>query len=102
MGKLPRTHLQTRATLILALALSSACLDRQLTPLNPCLVSSVSRAVPVNNIDKVDLLFMVDNSGSMAEEQNSLRQQFPKLINVLTTGMRMPNDPSPFPPATDL
>ena len=80
----------------------SACLDRELKPLNPCLVSSVSRRVSVNNIDKVDILFSVDNSGSMAEEQNSLKSQFPKMITVLTTGMRTPNDPNPFPPTKDL
>jgi hypothetical protein len=49
------------------------CLDRELKPLNPCLVSGVSRQVQVKNVDKVDLLFMVDNSNSMAGEQQSLR-----------------------------
>ena len=89
----------------LALALSSlavACLDRELKPLNPCLVSSVSRRVSVTNIEKVDLLFSVDNSGSMAEEQNSLKQQFPRMISILTTGMRTPDDPTPFSAAKDL
>ena len=37
-------------------------------------------------IDKVDLLFVVDNSGSMREEQASLRAQFPRLVDVLTSG----------------
>ena len=78
------------------------CLDRELKPLNPCLVSSVSRRVSVTNIEKVDLLFSVDNSASMAEEQNSLKQQFPRMISILTTGMRTPDDPTPFPAAKDL
>jgi hypothetical protein len=82
--------------------LFSACLERELAPLNPCLVSGVSRKVAVNNVDKVDLLFMVDNSNSMADKQISLKAQFPKLINVLTTGERMPGDPNPFPPVKDL
>jgi hypothetical protein len=81
---------------------STGCLDRELKALNPCLVSSVSRKVAVNNIDKVDLLFMVDNSNSMAEEQSALKQQFPKMIQVLTTGMRSADDQNPFPPAKDL
>jgi hypothetical protein len=80
----------------------SGCLDRQLKPLNPCLVSGVSRQVSVNNVDKVDLLFMVDNSDSMANKQASLKAQFPKLIHVLTSGERFAGDPSPFPPAKDL
>jgi hypothetical protein len=82
--------------------LASACLERELVPLNPCLVSGVSRKVAVNNVDKVDLLFMVDNSNSMADKQVSLKAQFPKLITVLTTGERMPGDPNPFPPVKDM
>jgi len=64
------------------------CLDRELAPLTPCLVSGVSDRVEVKNVDSVDLLFMVDNSDSMREEQAALRAQFPKLIRVLTSGDR--------------
>jgi hypothetical protein len=53
-------------------------------------------------IDKVDLLFMVDNSNSMADEQASLKAQFPKLMQVLTSGRRSPDDPVSFPPVKDL
>jgi hypothetical protein len=54
-------------------------------------------------VDKLDLLFLVDNSGSMKEEQSALRDQFPKLIQVLTTGDRMDGgDKNDFPPVTDL
>src|SRR5262245_43256608 len=66
----------------------SGCLDRPLKPLNPCLVSGVVAKISVTNIDKIDLLFMVDNSGSMKEEQDALRAELPKLITVLTTGDR--------------
>jgi hypothetical protein len=47
-----------------------------------------------------DLLFIVDNSGSMRQEQAALREQFPKLIVTLTQG-RM-SDGTFFPPLTDL
>jgi hypothetical protein len=94
-------HCSALAVVIYAVC-TTGCLDRELKALNPCLVSSVSRKVEVNNIDKVDLLFMVDNSNSMAEEQAALKQQFPKMIQVLTTGMRTVNDPNPFSPARDL
>jgi hypothetical protein len=87
--------------MLLAVALLSGCLDRKLKALNPCLVSGVVAEIAVTNIDKVDLLFMVDNSGSMAQEQGALREQFPKLISVLASG-----DPGmgkeKFPPAKDL
>jgi hypothetical protein len=53
-------------------------------------------------VDKIDLLFMVDNSNSMAEEQAALREQFPRLMQALTSGRRSPDDPRPFPPVRDL
>jgi hypothetical protein len=37
---------------------------------------------------RIDLLFVVDNSGSMREEQAALRDQLPVLVEALTTGMR--------------
>ena len=89
-------------TLLAISLLLSGCLERELKPLNPCLVSGVTRSVSAKNIDKIDLLFMVDNSNSMAEEQESLRVQFPRLIATLTTGDRSARGLSAFPPVTDL
>jgi hypothetical protein len=54
------------------------------------------------DVSKLDLLFVIDNSNSMAEKQRSLRALFPKLIDALTTGERYPGDPHPFPAAPDL
>ncbi|MDD9932494.1 MAG: hypothetical protein OXT09_02760 [Myxococcales bacterium] len=89
--------------LVASLALaSSGCLDRELKPLNPCLVSGVVAEIAVTNIDKVDLLFVVDNSGSMREEQEALRREFPKLVEVLATGDRDLDGVNDFPPAKDL
>ena len=85
-----------------ALSSMTGCLGRELGPLNPCLVSGVSRKVQVRNVDKVDLLMMVDNSNSMAGEQVSLKKEFPNVIKVLTTGYRFEGDPDPFPPVKDL
>jgi len=39
--------------------------------------------VPTAATYKIDLLFVVDNSGSMLEEQIALREQFPMLISLL-------------------
>jgi hypothetical protein len=99
-----RTLYRTTATLTIGVlgVFASACLDRELAPLNPCLVSTVSRTVAVSSIDKVDLLFMVDNSASMTSKQNSLKDQFPHLIQVLSTGMRSATDTAPFPPVKDM
>jgi hypothetical protein len=80
--------------------LASGCLDRELKELNPCLVSGVARKVAVTNVDFVDILFVVDNSGSMRQEQAALRDQFPKLINTLTMGEK--SDGTRFPPVRDM
>ena len=40
---------------------------------------------PVHS-DKLDLLFVVDNSSSMQEEQSALRREFPRMITKLITG----------------
>lgn len=82
------------------LAVFCGCLERDLTALNPCLVSGVARGVTVQSIDKVDLLFVVDNSDSMVEEQDALKAQFPKLIQALTSGVR--TDGRKFPALTNL
>jgi hypothetical protein len=63
-----------------------------------CLIRS--RTLVVGGNDKLDLLFMVDNSGSMEGEQASLRAQFPRLITSLTAGIR--SDGSSFAPIKDL
>src|SRR5688572_25247262 len=75
--------------------------DGVLPPDGPaCVTSKVTAEIAVTNNDKIDLLFVVDNSASMAEEQASLREQFPRLISVLTTGERA--DGSTFPAAREL
>jgi hypothetical protein len=74
--------------LLLLAASTTGCLDRTLKPLNPCLVEGVNAEVSIEKIDKVDLLFMVDDSQSMKEEQQALSQQFKNMITVLTTGKR--------------
>jgi len=78
------------------------CLDRDLRPLNPCTVSGVTENVKIDNIENVDLLFMVDNSNSMAEEQTNLAMQFPTLISVLASGDVNADGEQDFPPVRSL
>lgn len=54
--------------------------------MNPCTNVTIGQAIQVTNVDKVDLLFMVDNSNSMTEEQASLTAEFPTLVNILASG----------------
>ena len=53
-------------------------------------------------IGKLDLLFVVDNSNSMLREQESLKQQFPAIIQALTTGKRPTAGSKGFPPVKDI
>lgn len=48
----------------------------------------------------VDVLFVVDNSGSMREEQDALRVQMPRLVNALLSGVG--SDGTQFTPVSDL
>ena len=52
--------------------------------------------------DKLDLLFVVDDSSSMAGAQAALNVQLPRLLNTLMTGHRDALDEHPFPAIRDL
>lgn len=67
---------------------SFGCPGQELAPLGPCTVSAVSERVDQAGVSDVDLLFMVDNSGSMASEQAKIAKELPRLVEVLTTGDR--------------
>ena len=64
------------------------CLERELRPVNPCTTSEVGRTISIDNVDTVDLLFMVDNSNSMNQEQFLLRMEIPRMVQVLASGDR--------------
>jgi hypothetical protein len=86
---------------VAALALG-ACPNQDLAPLAPCTVSGVTDDVPVKGVDKVDLLFMIDNSQSMAEEQGKLAAQLPDLVRILTTGDKDGDGKAEFQPVSNL
>ncbi|HJL29556.1 MAG TPA: hypothetical protein RMI62_10820, partial [Polyangiaceae bacterium LLY-WYZ-15_(1-7)] len=80
----------------------TGCLDRELRPLNPCTISGVAESVKVDNIENVDLLFMVDNSNSMSEEQVALSNELPRLVRVLASGDADEDGTQDFPPVRSL
>lgn len=92
---------QSFVTLLILLGLPG-CLQRELTPLNPCTISGVKEVVKVSNVDNVDLLFVIDNSTSMQQEQMQLRSELPKLVEVLTSGDRDGDGSQDFPPVKSL
>ncbi|MFI5307284.1 MAG: hypothetical protein ACHQ53_08030 [Polyangiales bacterium] len=67
-----------------------------------CVVSETTATIAATNNDRVDMLFMIDNSDSMADKQTLLRAQLPHLITVLTTGDLDGDGRNDFPPAKDL
>lgn len=91
-----------RAALLLTL---TSCLERDPGTVNPCTRSRTSNTVNVSRVNEVDLLFVIDNSGSMAAEQQKVREQLGRMVRVLTTGDRSPDDgvDNPeFPPVRSL
>ncbi len=65
---------------------ATGCIEREGRPVNPCTQVTIADAIQVDNVDTVDLLFMVDNSNSMTEEQANLTAEFPRLVEVLASG----------------
>ncbi len=87
------------------LALSSAsvgCLERRLESVAPCTRSSVTQNVRVQYVDTVDLLFVIDDSGSMEAEQQSLEREIPRLVSVLASGDRDGDGMQDFRPVRSL
>jgi hypothetical protein len=70
------------APAMLALA---ACPTRDISKLDPSPASELKRDIEVSANRDVDILFVIDNSDSMQEEQTSLAANFPRFIDVLRT-----------------
>jgi hypothetical protein len=71
------------AVLIIALALAGGCPNREVAKVDPNPVKEGFKDIPVQLNRDIDILFVIDNSGSMAEEQSSLSTNFQRFINVL-------------------
>ena len=64
---------------------SSDLPDREVSEVLPAQDKVETKQIPVNVNRKVDILFVIDNSGSMKEEQDSLTANFSNFINVLNS-----------------
>lgn len=65
-------------------ATALGCLDRPVAAVIPVVQSGVSEVVRNEAVEKVDLLMVVDNSGSMADNQSNIMAQLGPLIDQLT------------------
>lgn len=104
MHRLASPSMSAMSALVVAsvttVALVSGCVDRDLVELNPCLVRTVDESIATKGATRVDLLFVIDDSGSMEAEQRLLRTQFVRMIDLLTSGQR-PNGEH-FEPIADM
>src|SRR5688572_7857228 len=80
-----RSNLFSSAALGAVLALTAACPTRAVDNLSPHGAEELVKDIPIKAKRDVDILFVIDNSGSMAEEQTSLATNFPRFIDVLKT-----------------
>ena len=68
---------------LLLACLCAGCADRTVSSLVPVQGKVETFDIPATPNRDVDILFLIDNSGSMAEEQASLVQNFPRFMGVL-------------------
>src|SRR5258708_29370228 len=62
-----------------------ACLTRPVETWNPNLKTNFTSVLHNQSVDKLDLLFMIDNSASMGDKQALLAQAVPDMITRLVT-----------------
>ncbi|QQR90072.1 MAG: hypothetical protein IPJ88_18320 [Myxococcales bacterium] len=82
-----------------------ACVDRELKPITPCTMLGTTVNIQQNPTNKVDLLFVIDNSRSMRDEQQELANKIKRMVDVLSTGDLDPDDDQDlqsFSPVEDL
>jgi hypothetical protein len=84
-------------------AVAFGCLDRPTAAPKSNLQSGVRIPVVNNAIESVDILFEIDNSNSMSENQNNLARNFGTLIDSLVNPPRNPMTMRPvYPPVKSL
>jgi len=83
--KLLRAGLAGLAVTLGGAALTGGCLDRPVAPAVPRTSNVYVDEIRQNSVDKIDLLFMIDNSISMADKQAILADAVPLLVQRLIT-----------------
>ncbi len=59
------------------------CLDRPIEPVEPRTTSTIVERLRQSSVNKLDLLFVIDNSRSMGDKQQILQSAIPDLVNQL-------------------
>jgi hypothetical protein len=72
-----------RSVGLLPLLALAACLDRPIGRVEPVTTNLFVDRITQTSVDKIDLLFMIDNSASMSDKQAILRLAVPDLVQRL-------------------
>ena len=80
------------------LGVSSACLDRPIGSPDPVTTNIFVDSITQTSVDKIDLLFMIDNSISMSDKQEILRAAVPDLVSRLVNPVCVDSMGNQFPP----
>jgi hypothetical protein len=76
-------------------AVTAGCLDRPVAPAVPKTSNVYVDEIRQTAVDKIDLLFMIDNSISMADKQAILAEAVPLLVQRLITPICVDKDGNP-------
>ena len=76
---------RTRLVGCAALVMMSGCSDRTISEVTPQQGRVEVQDIPVTLERSVDILFVLDDSPSMADKQRNLQANFPQFIDVLST-----------------
>ncbi len=79
------TGVTVSAAVCATLSLIDGCLTRPVEAGSPITNTNFITSIQQSTIDKVDLLFDIDNSASMGDKQAYLAQAIPDLVNRLVT-----------------
>jgi len=78
-------HRRSSPLLALCLAVCCACTTNEVARIEPQPGGELRKSIPAQVRRDLDLLFVSDNSGSMADEQESLAKNFARFTNVLSS-----------------
>ncbi len=97
-ARLVRAGVASLAAVSAIAALATGCLDRPVVEAAPKTSNLFVDQIVQTAVDKIDLLFMIDNSVSMADKQEILKSAVPLLVTRLVTpacvdgmGVPLPN-----------
>ncbi len=80
-----RFHRGSAFAVALAALAAAGCADYQFNEVNRCTIQPGSKEVALPNISSADILFVVDDSGSMLGKQTKLAEAFDQFVNSLNS-----------------